>query len=296
MGATAEFMDAYRCATFYFTTKQVSEKGENIFSKGTPVFSLGFNHVDCRLGAPFSLLVQRSAEVILRPASFNEPIKVPMRISTTLGVEQCSYNPEFTVDQTVLMQNVVRTRMPPPSFEPVNVEQFGPVIDTDLSRIAHPVMDNLCLSLKAMAPTTMAAYQNKLAEQNNLMSAQGKTTQGNKMVANGTEPIKQDAVKTKISYYINPQYLTKTFSDSVIGAIRSLAVVTDASYLLERHNNAHVMYRLTVEYLDTHFNETPPVAPFVPAVVTIPTGKAEQDEVHYHFTKPTNIMSRNRVD
>lgn len=257
IGATAEFMSSYRSSTFYFTTKQISEKGETSFGKG----------------APFSLLAQRSSEVILRPASFNEPIKVPLRIATSTGVEQCAYNPEFTSDQVNLMQNVVRTRMPPPGFEPVT---NGPVIDTDMTRIAHPIMDNLCLSLKSMSPGTMAAYQNKLS------------TQGikQKQIANGTETTKEP-VKTKIAYYINPQYLTKTFCENVVSAFKSLSVVVDASYLLERHLNEHVMYRLTVEYLDAHFGETPPVAPF-------PTNTTQQ-EVHYHFQQPTTTTLASKV-
>lgn len=262
LGATAEFMDNYRCATFYFTTKQVSDKGETQFGKGVP----------------FSLLVQRSSEVILRPASFNEPIKVPLRITTSTGSEQCAYNPEFTMEQTLLMQNVVRTRMPPPNFEPVNVEKVGPVIDTDHSRIAHPILDSLCVALKAMGPSTMAALQIKTQTQNKV---------NQQTVANGTDTLtgsqKQDPVKTKISYFINPQYLTKSFCENLINSFKSLIVVTDASYLMERHLDDHVMYRLTVEYLDTHFNESPAAV----SSTSDPTGKT-QAQVSYHFQKPTS--------
>lgn len=211
-------------------------------------------------------MIQRSPDVILRPASFNEPIKVPMRISTNTGLEQCTYNPEFTTEQVNLMQNVVRTRMPPPAFEPVTV---GPLIDTDMSRVAHPILDNLCLMLKAMGPSTMASYQSK--------NVQTISTGG------ATQP-----VKTKISYFINPQYLTKDFCNQVIESFKTLPVVTNASYLLERHLNEHVMYRLTIEYLNAHFGETPP-ASFVPPPASVPASASV--EVAYHFQKPTNIVA-----
>lgn len=210
LGVTTEFMDNYRCATFYFTTPV----------QGTTPVQMG-------KGVPFTLLVQRSPLVHLSPLAFNSPMNVNARTANLLGLDigRCKYSPEFTQQEMDIMKSVVRACLPPPVFIPVT---NGPVIDRDLSRIRHPLMDSLCEGLKTMKPATMA-----FCTKNNTI---------------GNRP---EDFRWKVQYFINPQYLTQPFVTAFITQMRPLNVAVDASYLMERHLNDYAVYRLTVEMIDT---------------------------------------------
>lgn len=245
VGATLDYASKYRTASFFFTTKEIDAQGKEVLAKGVP----------------FSLLVQRSPNVVIQPAGFNAPIRVAQRIAG--GVydgQQCNYAPEFTPEQMALMQSVTRTRVPPPVFKPVNTAEVGPVIDTNHDRIAHPVLDNIVAAIKAMAPNTITNYHiNVLGPAKEAsMRIGGNNNNGTQFIRAGNTDIPTISAHVKavkLHYFINPQYLTREFQNGVIKSFQSLMIATDASYLLERHLDDHHIYRLTVEFLDSHYGE-----------------------------------------
>jgi hypothetical protein len=231
LGATTEFLEKYGCATFYFSTPVVDPNTNKIKldpQTNKPVMGKG---------VPYPLLAQRSPLVYLYPLEFNENVKVNARTVSTLGLkaEQCNYNPEFNANQLALMKSVARTCVPPPVFTAVNTSKVGPVINRDLAMISNPFMETLCNGLKALQPLTMAQYQKSIET---------------KTISAADEATKPEALKFKIKYYINPQYLTHGFVNSLLRDIKGLNIVVNASYLLENHLDDYPIYRLTVEYLD----------------------------------------------
>jgi len=249
LGVTVDHVDTFRTATLYFSTPVMDAK------TGTPELDTVTKQPIMSKGVPFSLLVQRSPLVYFYPSGFAESVSMPNRVAVAMGVAPCTYKPEFTTTQYELMKSVVRTCVPPPVFSAVNTSVHGPVIDRDMTRIQNPVLDMLCSGLKNLKSDTMAAFQQKLNSPTNMLISPDVAKIGRDNPEN---------LKTTINYYINPQYLKPQFATSFVAQMQKLNIAMDASYCLERHLDDYVMYRLTVDYLDSTFGQstgTPPTKP-----------------------------------